>query len=175
MADNSPLSVGENFAPPVPLGREVVTFPCAIGAVETARGVRANGGIRHDRHQDARAGNSRRRAGYGARKWKGKSASSCAGTSPACGGNPETDSDLVANNISSLLQRVAGTSVQEIDRLIAELQNLREMLSVEGARVQREIVQYATLSQSAMQSTKIIAESLSHWKKVPDAPSIRGG
>jgi hypothetical protein len=89
--------------------------------------------------------------------------------------NPETDSDLVANNISSLLQRVAGTSVQEIDRLIAELQSLREMLSVEGARVQREIVQYATLSQSAMQSTKIIAESLSHWKKVPDAPSIRGG
>ena len=89
--------------------------------------------------------------------------------------NPESDSDLVANNISSLLQRVAGTSVQEIDRLIAELQSLREMLSVEGARVQREIVQYATLSQSAMQSTKIIAESLSHWKKVPDAPSIRGG
>ena len=41
---------------------------------------------------------------------------------------PETDSDLVANNISSLLQRVAGTSVQEIDRLIAELQSLREML-----------------------------------------------
>ena len=88
---------------------------------------------------------------------------------------PESDSDLVANNISSLLQRVAGTSVQEIDRLIAELQTLREMLSTEGARVQREIVQYATLSQSAMQSTKIIAESLSHWKKVPDAPSIRGG
>src|SRR6266699_6094153 len=70
---------------------------------------------------------------------------------------PESDSDLVANNISSLLQRVAGTSVQEIDRLIAELQTLREMLSTEGARVQREIVQYATLSQSAMQSTKIIA------------------
>jgi hypothetical protein len=35
----------------------------------------------------------------------------------------------VANNISSLLQRVAGASVQEIDRLIAELQNLRETLS----------------------------------------------
>ena len=35
---------------------------------------------------------------------------------------------------------MAGTSVQEIDRLIAELQTLREMLSIEGARVQREIV-----------------------------------
>jgi hypothetical protein len=86
---------------------------------------------------------------------------------------PESDSEMVASNISSLLQRVAGTSVQEIDRLIGELQTLREMLATEGARVQREIVEYATLSQAAMQSTKIIAESLTHWKKIPDAPSIR--
>jgi hypothetical protein len=86
---------------------------------------------------------------------------------------PETDSEMVASNIGSLLQRVAGTSVQEIDRLIGELQTLREMLQNEGARVQREIVEYATLSQAAMQSTKIIAESLTHWKKIPDAPSMR--
>ena len=78
--------------------------------------------------------------------------------------HPEADSELVANNIGSLLQRVAGTSVQEVDRLIAELQALRELLNKEGARVQREIVEYANLSQSAMQSTKIIAESLAKWK-----------
>ena len=87
--------------------------------------------------------------------------------------NPESESEMVANNISSLLQRVAGTSVRDIDRLIMELQTLRDMLHTEGARVQREIVEYATLSQAAMQSTKIIAESLTHWKKVPDAPSMR--
>jgi hypothetical protein len=87
--------------------------------------------------------------------------------------NPETDSEIIASNISSLLQRVAGTSVQEIDKLIGELQTLRDRLADEGARVQREIVEYATLSQAAMQSTKIIAESLTHWKKVPDAPSLR--
>ena len=86
---------------------------------------------------------------------------------------PESDSEMVASNITSLLQRVAGTSVQEIDNLIGELQTLRERLHSEGARVQREIVEYATLSQAAMQSTKIITESLTHWKKVPDAPSIR--
>ena len=77
---------------------------------------------------------------------------------------PENDSELVAHNIGTLLQRVAGTSVQEVDRLIGELQQLRELLQQEGARVQREITEYAHLSQSAMQSTKIIAESLSHWK-----------
>ena len=86
---------------------------------------------------------------------------------------PESDSEMVASNISSLLQRVSGTSVQEIDKLIGEPQTLREMLATEGARVQREIVEYATLSQAAMQSTKIIAESLGHWKKIPDAPSLR--
>ena len=86
--------------------------------------------------------------------------------------NQETDSQLVANNISSLLQRVAGVSVQEIDRLIAELQNLRETLTTEAERVQREIVRYATLSQSAVQSTRIIGESIAHWRKVPDAPKI---
>jgi hypothetical protein len=78
--------------------------------------------------------------------------------------SPEAESEVVANNISTLLQRVAGTSVQEIDRLIAELQTLREMLQSEGARVQREITEYAHLSQSAMQSTKIITDSLSKWK-----------
>ena len=77
---------------------------------------------------------------------------------------PETDSELVATNIGSLLQRVAGTSVQDIDRLITELQALRDVLESEGARVQREIAQYAQLSQSAMQSTKIISESLVGWK-----------
>lgn len=87
--------------------------------------------------------------------------------------HPENDSEMVASNINSLLQRVAGTSIQEIDKLIAELQTLRDRLSTEAARVQREIVEYATLSQAAMQSTKIIAESISSWKKVPDAPSIR--
>lgn len=77
---------------------------------------------------------------------------------------PETDSELVAGNINVLLQRVAGTSVQDIDRLIGELQTLRDVLQNEGARVQREIAQYAHLSQSAMQSTRVIAESLQNWK-----------
>jgi cell division septum initiation protein DivIVA len=87
---------------------------------------------------------------------------------------PETDSELVAHNISTLLQRVAGTSVQEVDRLIGELQQLRELLHQEGARVQREITEYAHLSQSAMQSTKIIAESLSHWKGDANVRGARG-
>ena len=78
--------------------------------------------------------------------------------------SPEDDSEVVANGISTLLERVAGSSVAEIDRLRSELHNLRELLRSEGARVQREITEYARLSQSAMQSTKIISESLVKWK-----------
>ena len=80
-----------------------------------------------------------------------------------------TDSELLANSIETLVQRVAGTSVQEVDGLIAELQRLRALLEEEAARVQRNLAEYdAHLSQSAMQSTKIIAESLAQLRQVGD-------
>ena len=85
---------------------------------------------------------------------------------------PENESELVAGNINSVLQRVTATSVQEIDALISELESSRDMLHSEAARVQREIVQYSTLIQGALHSTKIIAESLTQWKKVPDAQTL---
>ena len=81
---------------------------------------------------------------------------------------PETDGELVANSVVTLLQRVAGTSVQDIDGLISELQILRETLQEQGARVERKLAEYAHLSQSATESTKIIAESLAQWRQVGD-------
>jgi hypothetical protein len=62
--------------------------------------------------------------------------------------------------------------LQEIDKLITELQTLRDTLHSEGARVQREIVQYSTLTRTTLESTKIIAESLTQFKKTPDAPAL---
>jgi hypothetical protein len=82
------------------------------------------------------------------------------------------DGKAVAENINSLLQRVSVNAVREIDQLINELQISRERLRLEGERVQREIVEYASLSQSTMRATKLIAESLGQCKSVPDAPSI---
>jgi hypothetical protein len=77
--------------------------------------------------------------------------------------------DDVAGPLGSLMQRVAKTALHEIDELIAELWRRREKLLSESARVQREIIEYAKLSQSAMQSTKMITQRLSSLKKVPDA------
>jgi hypothetical protein len=75
------------------------------------------------------------------------------------------ESELVAANVS-------GTSVQEIEKLIAELQILRDMLQNEAVRVQGEIMGYATLTQGARQSMRTISESLSFWKNDRDAPRV---
>ena len=83
---------------------------------------------------------------------------------------PDGSSEQAAGNINSLLDRVSGSSVSEIDSLIADLRNVRDFLHAEGERVQREIASYAQLSQVAMTSVKIIGESMSQWKsQVSDA------
>ena len=48
------------------------------------------------------------------------------------------------------------------------------MMAVRADRVERDIVEYAQLSQSVLALTKIIAEGVTQVKKVPDAPSISG-
>ncbi len=73
-------------------------------------------------------------------------------------------SEQAVTNINSLLDRVSGSSVTEIDRLIADLRSVRDFLHSEGERVQREIQSYAQLSSVAMTSVKIIAESMGQWK-----------
>src|SRR5262249_35575140 len=75
------------------------------------------------------------------------------------------------NNLASLLQRTTGAPECEVDRLIAELQALREKLHSEVARVQQRVLDYATLSQAAMQSAKVTSEVLRNNRPVrPSQP-----
>jgi hypothetical protein len=84
-----------------------------------------------------------------------------------------TETEVAASNIGSMLQHVSETSVQEIEKLIAELEMLRETLQKEAARVQREIVGYAVLIQSARQSMRTSSEILSFSQNDRDeAPRI---
>jgi hypothetical protein len=78
--------------------------------------------------------------------------------------NHGNDSESVINNLGLLLQRVSLNSVNEIDELISELKVLREQLQHDGERMAREIVGYASLSQAAMQSTKILTDNLTSRK-----------
>jgi hypothetical protein len=76
--------------------------------------------------------------------------------------------DATVTNVNSLIQRVAGTSLAEIENLISELESLRDVLHAEGQRVQREISGYAQLSQAAMKSTRMIADNVAQWKRTAD-------
>ena len=80
----------------------------------------------------------------------------------------EPNAESTVNNVNSLIQRVAGTSLSEIENLIDELESLRELLHAEGQRVQREISGYAQLSQAAMKSTRMIADNVAQWKRSAD-------
>lgn len=70
------------------------------------------------------------------------------------------DGQEVASNLASLLQQAAGSSVREVDNLVAELEKLREKLQRDGARVQQDLLEYATFTQSTLNSTKVISDSL---------------
>ena len=82
--------------------------------------------------------------------------------------NRDTNTDL-----GSLVARMAGASIQEIERVIAELANVRDMLRNEAARLQRDLNNYTATSQDAMNSMKVIGDSLVNWKsqttKLPQA------
>lgn len=85
-------------------------------------------------------------------------------------GDAETGPDPVTENLNALIRRVSGASVEEIDRVIAELQSVRDMLRAEGDRVSREIAGYASLSHAAMTAMKVIGDSVTQWKSTPDRP-----
>jgi hypothetical protein len=90
-------------------------------------------------------------------------------TAPTTAAPPlEPNTEATVNNVNSLIQRVAGTSLAEIEKLISELESLRDLLHAEGQRVQREISGYAQLSQAAMKSTRMIADNVTQWKRAAD-------
>jgi hypothetical protein len=73
-------------------------------------------------------------------------------------------------NIESLIGKVSEAATGEMDRVIGELTAMRDLLRTEGERVRREVTNFAGLSQTAMTSMKIIAESVSQWKPSETAP-----
>ncbi|MEO6382144.1 MAG: hypothetical protein ABIO35_09130 [Nitrobacter sp.] len=74
------------------------------------------------------------------------------------------NSEATVAIVNSLIQRLAGTSVADIESLITELESLRDLLHAEGQRVQREISAFAQLCQAAMKSTSMIADNVAQWK-----------
>jgi len=72
-------------------------------------------------------------------------------------------------NQDALILRVANASTEEIDRLIFELQSVRDMLRREGERVNRDLASYTNLNPHLMTGMKIISENLREWKGAPES------
>ena len=80
----------------------------------------------------------------------------------------DVSAEQTVATVSSLIQRVAGISLSEIENLVQELESLRDVLHTEGQRVQREIAGYAQLSQAAIKSTRMISENVAQWKRAAE-------
>ena len=76
----------------------------------------------------------------------------------------------------SSLARLTSNSIDRLERLMSEIQEMREFLISEGERVQREIANYAQLNQSvALAATKIKAETVGTWKSTAIAGAAHSG
>jgi hypothetical protein len=69
-----------------------------------------------------------------------------------------------AERIRSSVSRLTSNSINELEGLTSELQQLQEFLSSEAERVQREV-------ESALAGIKIIAETISPWKSTRALPT----
>ena len=74
-------------------------------------------------------------------------------------------------SLNALVGRLAIDSMEDIDRVIRDLESIRDMLQKEGQRVIREIARYTSLSDAARAAMHVIADSIKQWKNVPDKPN----
>jgi len=72
----------------------------------------------------------------------------------------EAVADPTSGHLNGLLQQVAGTSIEEIDRIILELQSVRDLLRGAGERLSNEIARYADLNNITMTLMRSVADRL---------------
>ena len=69
------------------------------------------------------------------------------------------------HNAQTLIQRVAGASMSEIDLLIAQFQEMRELLQREGERVTGEVAGYVHLNRAALQHVDDTSGRMARWRE----------
>jgi prophage DNA circulation protein len=68
-------------------------------------------------------------------------------------------------DIAPVIQKIADSSIAEIEKLLAQLHKTRNSLQSEGERVQREAANYMDFTQMASASIKIISDTVKEWSK----------
>jgi hypothetical protein len=80
-----------------------------------------------------------------------------------------TDGEMSADDLGTLVRRVSEASRREIGNLMGDLQALDKKLETEGDWIQHHIAEYAGLSQQVVQLTTIISDSV---KQLPETRGL---
>ena len=70
--------------------------------------------------------------------------------------------------VSTLLERMSGLSLAEMDKAIQELQRVRNFLRNERERLRLEIAEHLRLTQAAMGSAKAVSASVASFGTVAE-------
>jgi len=73
--------------------------------------------------------------------------------------------DGAGNRASALVLQISIPSIREIDGLISELKDLRTKIENRCSRIRDDIGDFAELSQSAVQLTKIVLDSVAQVER----------
>jgi hypothetical protein len=77
------------------------------------------------------------------------------------------ESALATENLNVMIRHTTIDSMEEIDRVVRELESIRDLLRNEGGRIGREVGGYASVNHAAATAMKVISESLKQWKERP--------
>jgi hypothetical protein len=70
------------------------------------------------------------------------------------------DDTISPTDLTARLREISRVSIDEVDRLMSELQTLRRTLKTTGDRIERDIAEYATLSSQTSQITRIVLDGV---------------
>src|SRR5690349_20676230 len=79
-----------------------------------------------------------------------------------------TESEERNVELASMISQISSQSVQEIDHLINGLHGIRYKLDDDGDRIQRQIGQYVSFSQSIVDLAKIVSDGMTAIKTTPE-------
>jgi hypothetical protein len=74
----------------------------------------------------------------------------------------------VPSDVSTLLERMSGLTLAEMDKAIQELQKARNFLRNERERLRLEIAEHLRLTQAAMGSAKAVSENVARFGTVAE-------
>jgi vacuolar-type H+-ATPase subunit I/STV1 len=74
----------------------------------------------------------------------------------------------VPSDVSTLLERMSGSSLAEMDKAIQELQKARNFLRNEKERLRLEIAEHLRLTKAAMGSARAVSENIAKFGTVAE-------